>query len=259
MTKGIAKLGLVHRAAEASEAAAILRYTQAKVIGGGSSINAQIYTRGNAQRLRCLGRRKRAARAGAIAEVLPYFKRAEDNDRFVNEYHGYGGPIGVSVPINPLPISEAFIRAAQEYGIPFNADFNGAQQAGIGHYQVTVRKGRRSSAATAYLKPARGAPESDGHDRLAAVTDHRRARPRSGRPGRRRPSGLATVRAAARGHRFQRRHRFAAPAPALRHRPGGCTAHGWRRCRPRPARRGQQHAGPPRPLRHRRMHGAAYL
>ena len=88
-------------------------------------------------------------------EVLPYFKRAEDNQRFAGEYHGYGGPLGVSVPVNPLPISEAFIRAAQEYGLPYNPDFNGAKQEGVGHYQVTVRNARRSSAAVAYLRPIR--------------------------------------------------------------------------------------------------------
>ena len=64
-------------------------------------------------------------------EVLPYFRRAEDNERFADEYHGYGGPLGVSKPINPLPICEAFLRAAQEYGIPFNPDFNGAQPGGL--------------------------------------------------------------------------------------------------------------------------------
>ena len=75
-----------------------------------------------------------------------------------DEYHGSDGPLGVSVPVNPLPISEAFLRAAQQYGIPYNPDFNGARQEGIGHYQVTVRDARRSSSAVAYLRPARGRP-----------------------------------------------------------------------------------------------------
>jgi choline dehydrogenase-like flavoprotein len=89
---------------------------------------------------------------------LPYFKRAEDNQRFVDAYHARGGPLGVSVPVNPLPISEAFLRAGQEYGIPYNCDFNGAGQEGVGHYQVTVRDARRCSTATAYLKPIRSRP-----------------------------------------------------------------------------------------------------
>lgn len=154
MTKGIASWGW-STVPQKHLGGRVLRFTQAKVLGGGSSINAQIYTRGNAKDYDAW-----VSEAGcegwAYADVLPYFKRAEDNQRFANEYHGYGGPIGVSVPINPLPISEAFLRAAQEYGIPYNPDFNGAKQDGIGHYQVTVRNARRSSAASAYLRPARG-------------------------------------------------------------------------------------------------------
>lgn len=156
MTKGIASWGW-STVPQRHLNGRVLRYTQAKVIGGGSSINAQVYTRGNpgdydawAAEEGCTG--------WSYREVLPYFKRAEDNERFVDAYHGYGGPLGVSVPVNPLPISEAFLRAAQEYGIPYNPDFNGARQEGIGHYQVTVRGARRSSAATAYLKPIRYRP-----------------------------------------------------------------------------------------------------
>lgn len=154
MTKGIASWGY-STTPQQHLGGRVLWYTQAKVIGGGSSINAQIYTRGNhedydgwAYRDGCTG--------WSYADVLPYFKRAEDNQRFVNAYHGVGGPLGVSVPINPLPISEAFIRAGQQMGLPYNPDFNGERQAGVGHYQVTVRDARRSSAASAYLRPARG-------------------------------------------------------------------------------------------------------
>jgi len=153
MTKGIASWGW-STVPQRHLGGRVLRYTQAKVIGGGSSINAQVYTRGNrldydrwAGQGNCAG--------WGYADVLPYFKRAEDNQRYSDEYHGTGGPLGVSVPVNPLPISEAFIRAAQEYGVPYNADFNGATQDGIGHYQVTVRNARRSSASSAYLKPIR--------------------------------------------------------------------------------------------------------
>jgi choline dehydrogenase len=64
---------------------------------------------------------------------------AEDNQRLVNEYHSTGGPLGVSDPISPLPIFLAFIRAAQEAGIPHNPDFNGASQFGVGFYQTTTR------------------------------------------------------------------------------------------------------------------------
>ncbi|MDQ0474798.1 GMC family oxidoreductase [Labrys wisconsinensis] len=153
MTKGIASWGW-STVPQQHLGGRVMRYTQAKVIGGGSSINAQLYTRGNpadydawAYEEGCPG--------WSYADVLPYFRRAEDNQRFADAYHASGGPIGVSVPVNPLPINEAFIRAAQEYGIPYNPDFNGARQAGIGHYQVTVRDARRSSAAVGYLRPIR--------------------------------------------------------------------------------------------------------
>lgn len=151
MTKGIASWGW-STVPQRHLDGRVLWYTQARVLGGGSSINAQIYTRGNARDYDAW-----AADGGCAGwsyrEVLPYFRRAEDNQRFADVWHGTGGPIGVSVPENPLPISEAFLRAAQEFGIPYNPDFNGARQGGIGHYQVTVRNARRSSAAVAYLRP----------------------------------------------------------------------------------------------------------
>ncbi|MBZ9935901.1 GMC family oxidoreductase N-terminal domain-containing protein [Mesorhizobium sp. BR1-1-16] len=130
----------------------VLRYTQAKVIGGGSTINAQLYTRGN--RLDYDEWAQAGCRGWSYEDVLPYFRRAEDNQRFSDEFHGYGGPIGVSMPVAPLPICDAFMRAAQEAGIPYNHDFNGARQAGIGFYQLSQKNARRSSAATGYLKPA---------------------------------------------------------------------------------------------------------
>ena len=132
----------------------VLRYTQARVLGGGSSINAQIYTRGHAADYD--GWAREGCQGWSYREVLPYFKRAEDNQRFLDAYHAEGGPLGVSLPISPLPICEAWFKAAQALGIPFNPDFNGARQAGVGYYQLTQRNARRSSAATAYLAPNRG-------------------------------------------------------------------------------------------------------
>jgi choline dehydrogenase-like flavoprotein len=154
MTKGIANWGW-STVPQKHLGGRVLKYTQARVIGGGSSINAQVYTRGNAADY------DRWVEEGgcdgwSYREVLPYFKRAEDNQRFADEYHSYGGPLGVSAPVNPLPIGEAFLRAAQEFGMPYNPDFNGARQEGVGHYQVTVKNARRSSAARAYLAPIRG-------------------------------------------------------------------------------------------------------
>jgi choline dehydrogenase-like flavoprotein len=153
MTKGIASWGW-STVPQRNLGGRALWYTQAKVLGGGTTINAQVYTRGNAADYDAWAHEDKCV-GWSYPEVLPYFKRAEDNQRFADVYHGYGGPLGVSVPVNPLPIGEAFLRAAQEFGIPYNPDFNGARQEGIGHYQVTVRHARRSSGATAYIKPIR--------------------------------------------------------------------------------------------------------
>ena len=155
MTKGIASWGwstVPQKHMKNRE----LWYTQAKVLGGGSTINAQIYTRGNARDYDIWA--EEGCDGWSYREVLPYFKRAEGNDRFHDDYHGSEGPLGVSVPRGALPICDAFIRAAQQYGIPYNPDFNGRQQAGAGYYQLTQRNVRRSSAATAYLRPALSRP-----------------------------------------------------------------------------------------------------
>ncbi len=134
----------------------VFNYTQAKVIGGGSAINAQIYTRGNA--LDYDEWRQMGCEGWSYADVLPYFRKAEDNDTYNNEYHGQGGPLGVSQPISPLPICEAYFEAAQQAGIPRNEDVNGEQQDGAAYYQLTQRNARRSSAAMAYLAPNLGRP-----------------------------------------------------------------------------------------------------
>ena len=153
MTKGVASWGW-STVPQKHLNGRVIWFTQAKVLGGGSSINAQLYTRGNAKDYDSWA--SEAGCAGwSYREVLPYFKRSEDNQRLVNAYHSYGGPLGVSYPVNPPPISFAFLRAAQEAGIPFNDDFNGASQDGIGHYQLTTRNAERSSTSSAFLKPIR--------------------------------------------------------------------------------------------------------
>ncbi len=156
MTKGVAAWGW-NTVPQKHLDGRVIRFTQAKVIGGGSSINAQLYTRGNAKDYDSW-----ASDAGcegwSYREVLPYFKRSEDNQKLVNAFHAYGGPLGVSWPVNPPPISHAFLRAAQELGIPFNEDFNGAVQEGMGHYQLSTRDAMRSSTASAFLRPARQRP-----------------------------------------------------------------------------------------------------
>lgn len=153
MTKGVASWGW-STIAQKHLNGCVLRYTQAKIIGGGSSINAQIYTRGNAKDYDAWAN-DAGCEGWSYREVLPYFKRSEDNQRLVDAYHSYGGPLGVSYPVNPPPISNAFLRAAQEAGVPFNHDFNGAVQDGIGHYQLSTRDARRSSTASAFVNPVR--------------------------------------------------------------------------------------------------------
>lgn len=151
MTKGVASWGwstVPQRNMKNRE----LWFTQAKVIGGGSTINAQIYTRGSAKDYDAWVE-EGGCDGWSYREVLPYFKRGEGNDRFHDDYHGIEGPLGVSAPRGTLPVCDALIRAAQEYGIPYNPDFNGKQQAGIGYYQLTQKDVRRSSAAVAFLKP----------------------------------------------------------------------------------------------------------
>jgi choline dehydrogenase-like flavoprotein len=156
MTKGIGSWGW-HTVPQRHLKDRVLRFTQAKVMGGGSSINAQLYTRGVPADyddwVNIAG-----ATGWGYRDVLPYFKRSENNQRFANEFHAYGGPLGVSNPISPLPICEAFFQAGQEMGIPFNPDFNGAVQDGLGYYQLTQLDARRSSAASGFLQPVRTRP-----------------------------------------------------------------------------------------------------
>ena len=87
--------------------------------------------------------------------MLPYFRKAEDNERGDDDFHGAGGPLGVSDVRDEHPLAKAFVAAAVEAGYPRNDDFNGATQEGAGHYQTTMRGGVRSSTAAAYLKEAR--------------------------------------------------------------------------------------------------------
>src|SRR6201997_2055856 len=123
-----------------------------KLLGGSSSINGLLYVRGQHEdydRWRELGN------AGwGFDDVLPYFKKAEDQCRGGDQYHGVGGPLSVSDWRHHDPLSEAFVKAAVEAGIPYNPDFNGATQEGAGFFQTTTCRGRRASSAFAYLRPA---------------------------------------------------------------------------------------------------------
>jgi choline dehydrogenase len=124
-----------------------------KVLGGSSSINGLVYIRGqhaDYDRWRQLGNV-----GWSFEDVLPYFKRAENQQRGEDEFHGVGGPLNVSNARESDPLSEAFIQAATQVGIPANNDFNGANQEGAGYYQTTTRNGRRGSTARTYLRAAR--------------------------------------------------------------------------------------------------------
>ncbi|HKK30409.1 MAG TPA: GMC family oxidoreductase N-terminal domain-containing protein [Alphaproteobacteria bacterium] len=127
-----------------------------KVLGGSSSINGMVYMRGQKEDYDLWA--QMGCRGWSYEDVLPYFKRAENNARGENEFHGVGGPLQVSDLRDRPPVLAAFLAAGQEVGLPLNPDFNGAEQEGIGLTQTTTGKGRRNSTAQAYLKPARSRP-----------------------------------------------------------------------------------------------------
>jgi choline dehydrogenase len=121
-----------------------------KVLGGSSSINGLIYIRGQAEDFNYW---RQLGNAGwSFDDVLPYFRKAEDNERGADEFHGADGPLSVSDLRDWHPLAEAYVEAAVQCGYPRNDDFNGAAQEGAGYYQTTMRNGVRSSTAGGYLK-----------------------------------------------------------------------------------------------------------
>ncbi len=125
-----------------------------KVLGGSSSINGLLYVRGQHEDY---DRWRQRGNAGwGYDDVLPYFKKAENQRRGADKYHGAGGPLPVSDWRHADPLSEAFVVAAAQTGIPTNPDFNGASQEGAGFFQTTTQRGRRASTAYSYLRPAKG-------------------------------------------------------------------------------------------------------
>lgn len=127
-----------------------------RVVGGSSSMNAMIYIRG--ARADYDGWAAGGADGWSFDEVLPYFMKAEDNERGKDAYHGVGGPLAVSESRSRHPLGDAFLRAAEQAGHLRNEDFNGSTQLGVGRYQVTQRNGMRCSAAVGYLHPAASRP-----------------------------------------------------------------------------------------------------
>ncbi len=128
-------------------------YPQARVLGGGSSINAEIYTRGCpedydnwANNMGCTG--------WSAKELQPYFIKSEGNTRLGGKDHGIDGPLAVSDLPSPNRVSQAYVQGCMEIGMPYNPDFNSGKQEGAGLYQTTTLNGRRCSAAVGYLRPA---------------------------------------------------------------------------------------------------------
>ncbi|MEB3421311.1 GMC family oxidoreductase [Salipiger marinus] len=132
-----------------------LPYVQGRVLGGGSSINAEVFTRGVPADFDRWAFEE-GCEGWSFAEIQKYFLRAEGNGSFSGAWHGTDGPLGVSDLPTPQPTTRAFVRACQELGLPYNPDFNGATQEGAGIYQTTTRNGRRCSTAVGYLRPALG-------------------------------------------------------------------------------------------------------
>ena len=133
-----------------------LQWPRGRVLGGSSSINGLLYIRGQPEdydqwrQLGCTG--------WSYDDVLPFFRRSEDQERGESEFHGAGGPLAVSDMRVQRDVCNAYIDAAEEIGIPRNDDFNGATQEGAGYFQLTARNGRRCSAAVGYLNPAKRRP-----------------------------------------------------------------------------------------------------
>ncbi|MBB3236739.1 GMC family oxidoreductase [Phyllobacterium endophyticum] len=126
---------------------------QARVLGGGSSVNAMLYIRGVPSDYDRWS--EQGAEGWSYKDVLPYFLRSEDNDTLFGEAHAIGGPLSVSNPEYVSPLTKVWLQACQQAEIPLVTDFNAGQQAGSGLYQLTLRNGRRASAAVCFLKPAR--------------------------------------------------------------------------------------------------------
>ena len=122
-----------------------------RVLGGSSSINGMVYVRGQVDDFNHWA--QLGNQGWSFEDVLPYFKKSEDNSRGESELKGVGGPLAVSDVSEPNALCDALIEAGSEIGIPRNNDINGLDQEGIGYHQATIRNGRRCSAARAFLGP----------------------------------------------------------------------------------------------------------
>ncbi|QND66354.1 GMC family oxidoreductase [Mesorhizobium loti] len=136
---------------------------QGRTLGGGSSINAMLYIRGQPEDYD--GWRDLGCPGWGWDDVLPVYRRLERNERLAGDRHGNAGPLPVSDPRHRHPLSLAYVKAAQQAGYRYNDDFNGEEQAGVGFYQTTTANGERQSAAKVFLKPLAG------NANLTVITD----------------------------------------------------------------------------------------
>jgi len=134
----------------------VMYQPRGKVLGGTSSINGMVYMRGNHADYDEW--RQRGCEGWDFESVLPYFKKAEDQERGADDFHGVGGPLKVSDHAWTSPLAKAMHDAAVQAGIPANPDFNGVKQEGVGYYQTTIGRSRRWSSAKAYLTEAKKRP-----------------------------------------------------------------------------------------------------
>jgi choline dehydrogenase len=159
-----------------------------KGLGGSSSMNAMLYVRGRP--LDYDGWEAQGAQGWGYRDVLPYFRKAEDNVRGASEWHGAGGPLRVSEQRSPRPLDRRLIAASEAAGIPWTADYNGPEQDGVSMFQVTQARGRRFSAADAYLKPAAKRPNLEVRTRATVLgVELEGGRATGVRVGRRRGTG----------------------------------------------------------------------
>ncbi|MCU1681513.1 MAG: putative oxidoreductase [Amycolatopsis sp.] len=127
-----------------------------RAIGGTSSMNTMLYVRGHRYDYDTWA--ELGNKDWSYDDVLPFFKKSEDNQRGGDEFHGVGGPLTVSDPVSVHPLLRSWVEAATNAGHAPNPDFNGAEQEGVGYYQVTQRNGLRCSSAEAFLAPAADRP-----------------------------------------------------------------------------------------------------
>ena len=224
-----------------------ISWPRGKVLGGSSSINGLIYIRGQRQDFDLW---RQLGNAGwSYDDVLPYFRKAETQEHGADEFHGGDGPLRVSDLRTDHPLHDAFIAGAQEAGYPYNRDFNGAEQEGVGPLQLTVRGRRRCSAAAGYLRPAM--QRTNLKVEIRALThrvllDGKRAVGDRIQPA---GSGASGARAA-RGDPVRRLHQLAADPAIIGHRPGCAAAIGRHSSAARSAWRGREPAGPYRRPHH---------